>query len=75
MSVITVVSRLIMELFYCNDCNESWYFEKKLKPILVLASGRKSALMQLRMLIIAEDIKQFRYILNIKSSLCLMLMK
>ena len=39
---------------------------RSLNLILVLASGRKSALMQLRMLIIAEDIKQFRYILNIK---------
>ena len=39
---------------------------RSLNLILVLASGRKSALMKLRMLIIAEDIKQFRYILNIK---------
>ena len=48
---------------------------RSLNLILVLARGRKSALMKLRILIIAEDIKQFRYILNIKSSLCLMLMK
>ena len=38
---------------------------RSLNLILVLARGRKSALMKLRMLIIAEDIKQFRYILNI----------
>ena len=38
-------------------------------------NSAKSALMKLRILIIAEDIKQSRYILNIKSSLCLMLMK
>ena len=66
MSVITVASRVIMQLFYSSDCNEIWYIEKKFKPIIVLASGRNSALMQLRMLIIAEDIKQSRYILNIK---------
>ena len=39
---------------------------RSLNLILVLARGRKSALTKLRMLIIAEDIKQFRYILNIK---------
>ena len=39
---------------------------RRLNLILVLARGRKSVLMKLRMLIIAEDIKQFRYILNIK---------
>ena len=41
---------------------------RSLNLILVLARGRKSALTKLRMLIIAEDIKQFRYILNIKES-------
>ena len=34
MSVITMASRFVMELFYCNDCNESWYFEKSLNPNL-----------------------------------------
>ena len=34
MSVITVVSRFVMELFYRNDCNESWFFENSLLPNL-----------------------------------------
>ena len=41
MSVITVVSRLIMELFYCSDCNEGWYFEKKLKPNFSSGQGKE----------------------------------
>ena len=52
MSVITMASRFVMKLFCCNDCNESRYFEKKLKPNFSSGQGKE---------ISADEIKDVDY--------------